>query len=129
MTIEEQFLNQRIEVISDYPNSTLKIGQILHQWKDCNGNFYGNDKSGSFLKLSDVENSPIIFKKLKWYEKMGDNTPKYVLYKFMSEKPKYLKVDEWKITGEIVFAVSEKQSYFAQHLTPASELEYNYQKK
>ena len=83
----EKLLIQRFEVIADYPNSIMKIGQII----ESNKGLIYCDPEGD--KYSDF---PHLFKQLNWWDcRLISDMPTYIKSETKVVKPEW-KMEEWK---------------------------------
>lgn len=124
----DKLLIPRYEVIGEYPNSKLNIGNILVPINSENIHF---DCLENILcdTVRSPEKYPHLFKRLEWYEKREVNDmPKYLKIDLNNDNSwKYHKVEKWNIP----FAyIKEKECYClgplsnAYQYLPISEEEY-----
>jgi hypothetical protein len=116
MTIEE-LLKPRYKVISTYPLSDFKVGQIIESES------WGVSIDAYYIEFSFL-NYPKIFQELKWWE---ERQIEYL--------PKYLKIDDsirkvikWDLAWDKVIVTNlisqeERRNYIGIY-TPLSEEEY-----
>lgn len=81
---KEELLKPRYKVIADYPESRYNVGSIFYKYEFVNGNYayVENTESpldGRVARVEWVENYPIHFRKLEWWEdRKPEDMPQYV---------------------------------------------------
>lgn len=99
----EDLLKRRYEVIADYPNSLLEIGDILIQYEYSTSTtgmyvYVTNTESplqGNSLNKKFAETMPHLFRKMNWWEKRtAEQMPKKVK-SLADEKGSVYEIQEW----------------------------------
>ncbi len=136
MKDSEELLKPRYKVIADYPGSNFKLSEVLLLFPGSIDWLRSNrPPMYQTIPISEAKSYPHIFKKLEWYEERRiDELPKYVkvtntLFRCNNDNlGKVLKINEWKPTGaDFKFFMAD--NYHVNHLSPATEEEFNSQQK
>ena len=130
----EQLLQPRVKLMQPYPNSGLKVGEILYKHIFDNGNYcYVTNPDillqGTSKPASDVEPNPHLFRPLEWWEDRAvEDMPEWVKWHSANSGKLYIaKVIEYTKDGH--FKRKPKRFVLTEPLTagqdfPATEAEY-----
>jgi len=88
----EQLLKPRFEVIANYPDSNLSIGDVLTK----NLSVYGTGNPQEFVR--NPMDYPHLFRKLNWWEKRTkEEMPKRLTCKAIPNDNEVIEIEEWDV--------------------------------
>lgn len=105
-----ELLKPRFEVISEYPKSPYKIGDILVSTSFTNDNevsFEGTNYSWSKIEISECLKFPHIFRKLNWWQyRKQEDMPKKLICKAIPGDTEVMNIEYWDM--DILFGFINK---------------------
>ena len=94
---KNELMQTRFKVMSTYPNSKFKKGDILERIPNATNDWYNADKSliNADILLEEIEQYPHIFRKLNWWEcRNVEDMPKKIQSKTQIVEPNWVQ-EEW----------------------------------
>lgn len=120
---KEELLRRRFKVIADYPESGLRIGDILEDGQK-EFEWWINNRDQSKWTFH-PEKYPAIFRKLEWWEEREESDmPEYLLMKHQSQKVKIATKHYVKATHSLGFVDEDGSTKSYVNYLPATLEEY-----